>query len=65
MAHVFSQEIQDFLSRRIKEAEKGKESAGISADTSLQSYYDGKLLELRNVRQYLTENIDLKTHKYY
>ena len=65
MAHVFSQEIQDFLSRRIAEAEKGKESAGASGDISLQSYYDGKLLELHNFRHYLTDNIDLKTYKYY
>ncbi len=34
-------------------------------DSKFSHYYAGQLLELNVLRQYLTENIDLKNRKYY
>lgn len=65
MPHAFSVEIHDYLSLKIASAEKGKTNADQQNDRDLQSYYEGQLLELKKMRSYLTENIDLKTQRYY
>ena len=65
MAHAFSVEIHDFLSKKIMLAEEGKKRAILEKDKGTSQYYEGQLQELKVVRQYLTENIDLKTQKYY
>ncbi|MEA2115255.1 MAG: hypothetical protein U9P36_07705 [Thermodesulfobacteriota bacterium] len=65
MAHVFSVEIHDYLSKRILLAEQAKKTAEQENDEESLRYYEGQLLELKNMRQYLTNNIDLKTQKYY
>ena len=65
MAHAFSVEIHDYLSQKIGLAKEGKKKANQHNDTELQSYYEGQLLELARMRNYLTENIDLKTQHYY
>lgn len=65
MAHEFSVEIHDFLSRKILQTKEGKKRALLENDEGSFQYYEGKLLELKILRQYLTENIDLKTQKYY
>ena len=65
MAHVFSVEIHDYLSGKILLAEQGKKTAEDKNDEASCLYYEGQLLELKTLRQYLTDNIDLKTQKYY
>lgn len=65
MPHAFSVEIHDFLSCKIKLAEDGKKKAEQDNDEATCRYFEGQLLELNNLRQYLTDNIDLKTQKYY
>ncbi len=65
MAHVFSVEIHDYLSNRIQLAEKGKKRAELAKDAASRRYYEGQLLELKILRKYLTDNIDLKTQKYF
>ena len=65
MAHIFSVEIHDYLSARIQEAEEGRREAGREGNDELQRYFEGRLLELHALRQYLTDKIDLKTHIYY
>ena len=65
MPHIFSVEIHAYLSTKIEEAEGKKKQAKADLDESLQRYLEGELLELMEMRQYLTDNIDLKTQKYY
>ena len=65
MAHAFSVEIHDYLSEKILLARDGRKKAARDLDDTLCSYYDGQLLELTTMRQYLTDNFDLKTQKYY
>ena len=65
MAHVFSVEIHDYLSEKILQAEQGKKTAEQENEKESRLYYEGQLLELKTLRQYLTDNIDLKTQKYY
>ena len=65
MPHAFSVEIHDYLSSKILLAGDGREKAAQESDATLHSYYEGQLLELNTLRQYLTDNFDLKTQKYY
>lgn len=65
MAHVFSVEIHDYLSEKILLAEQGKKAAEQENDKESRLYHEGQLLELKILRQYLTDNIDLKTQNYY
>ncbi|MEN8190499.1 MAG: hypothetical protein ABFS19_11670 [Thermodesulfobacteriota bacterium] len=65
MPHAFSVEIHDYLSQEILTVEKNQMAANEEGDSDLQSYCEGQLLELKNLRQYLTDNIDLKTQNYY
>ena len=65
MPHIFSVEIHTYLSTKIEEAEGKKKQAIADQDESLQRYLEGELLELVKMRHYLTDNIDLKTQKYY
>jgi hypothetical protein len=65
MPHAFSVEIHDYLSRKILLAEENKKQAIREKNRAVQFYCEGQLLELVTIRQYLTENIDLKTQIYY
>ena len=65
MPHAFSVEIHDFLSKKIHLAEEIKNKAVQEKNRALRLYCEGQLLELTTMRQYLTENIDLKTQNYY
>ncbi len=65
MPHAFSVEIHDYLSRKMLLAEEDRRKAVQESDDSLQSHSEGQLLELNTLRQYLTDNFDLKTQKYY
>jgi len=65
MPHAFSVEIHDYLSNKILKAGEGVKHAVLEKDQRLESYYKGQLLELKIMRQYLTDNIDLKTQKYF
>lgn len=65
MPHAFSVEIHDYLSDKILSARNGIDQATLKQDQALESYHKGRLLELEIMRQYLTDNIDLKTQKYY
>ncbi len=65
MPHAFSVEIHDFLSRKILLAEEDRNKAIQEKNKTAQLYCEGQLLELTTMRQYLTENIDLKTQNYF
>ena len=65
MPHIFSVEIHEYLSTKIEQAESKRMQGIENNDMSQQRHLEGELLELMEMRQYLTENIDLKTQKYY
>ncbi len=65
MPHIFSVEIHAYLSAKIEAAEEKKKQAIADRDESLQRHLEGEMLELMEMRQYLNDNIDLKTQKYF
>ncbi len=65
MPHAFSVEIHDYLSRKILLAGNGQKKTSQEGDATLHSYYEGQLLELNTLRQFLTDNFDLKMQHYY
>ena len=65
MPHAFSVEIHDYLSRKILLAEENKNKAIQKKNRAEQLYCEGQLFELTTMRQYLTDNIDLKTQNYF
>ncbi len=65
MAHEYSVKIHDYLTDKIADAQKNKkEATDLEAFENIQ-FYKGQLEELFSVRKYLTDQIDLDTHKYY
>lgn len=65
MAHEYSLMIHSFISERISIAEQRKAFAQKEGDTETSRYFDGQLVELRDIRTFLTEQVDLKTQRYY
>ena len=65
MAHIYSVEIQDYISEKLVAAAEKKKDAEEQNDFETQQFYEGQLKELLTFREYLTEKIDLKTQKYY
>ena len=65
MAHEYSVKIHDYLTLKIEAAQKKKQMAESLKDSENVQFYNGQLEELFSVRKYLTDQIDLDTHKYY
>ena len=65
MANVFSVAIHDFISAKIAAGKQHKADADKVNDSATSRYYEGQLQELNAIRQYMVENIDLKTQKYF
>ena len=65
MANEYSVAIHNYISGQIAIAEKGKKDAEKNEDSASTRYFEGRLQELNLIRQYMVENIDLKTQKYY
>ena len=65
MANEYAVAIHNYLSAKIAAVEKNKKRAGLQNDVRLLQYCEGQLQELKAIRQYLAQNIDLKTQKYY
>jgi hypothetical protein len=65
MVHTYSVEIQNYISEKLGVAEDKKKEAEKQSDFEAQQFYEGQLKELRTLREYLTEKIDLETQKYY
>jgi hypothetical protein len=65
LAHEYSVKIHDYLTLRIETAQKKKKKAKSLKDSGNEQFYNGQLEELFSIRKYLTDQIDLDTHKYY
>ena len=65
MANAFLVEIHDYISRQIEASQKYREEARERRDEKRLAFIDGHLLELRLMRQFISERFDLTTQKYY
>jgi hypothetical protein len=65
MANAFLVEIHDYISRQIETSLKYREEARDRRDEKRLAFIDGHLIELRLMRQFLSERFDLTTQKYF
>ena len=65
MTHEFSVEIHEYIKKKVLAADQGKKQAEAQDDGETRRFYEGQLHELLNLREYLSERIDLKTQKYF
>ena len=65
MAHEYSVRIHDWITEKIETIKKEKKKAIDRNDHARENYFNGQLQELSDIRQYLTDQVDLDTQKYY
>ena len=65
MANEYLVAIHNYISEKIAAAENNKKNAEKQNDLSSLQYCEGQLQELKTIRRYLAEKIDLKTQKYF
>jgi hypothetical protein len=65
MANQYSVEIHRYVSDKIAAATKELKKAEAGNDGAARRFYAGQLYELEKIREYMAQNIDLKTQKYY
>jgi hypothetical protein len=65
MANEYLVAIHNYISAKLAAAESHKKSAARQNDLTSLQYWEGQLKELKALRQYLAEKIDLKTQTYY
>jgi hypothetical protein len=65
MANEYAVAIHNFISEKVAAAQKNKKIAETQKDLASTRYCEGRLHELKTIRQYLTDKIDLKTQRYY
>jgi hypothetical protein len=65
MANEYLVAIHKYISEKIAAAENNKKNAAKQNDSSSLQYCEGQLQELKAIRRYLAEKIDLKTQKYF
>ena len=65
MANEYSVKIHNYISEKITEAQQAKKASETENDQETYRYFEGRLHELLNLREYMKAKIDLKTQKYY
>ena len=65
MANQYSVEIHQYISEKIAAATSRQKKAEAASDSAARRFYAGQLYELEKIREYMAQNIDLKTQKYY
>ncbi len=65
MAHEYSIQVHAWLKEKIDNVNMNLKQVREKNDSQKESYYKGQLEQLREIRQYLTDKIDLDTQKYY
>ncbi len=65
MAHEYSMQVHDWLKEKIDSVNMNLKQVREKNDSQKENYYKGQLEQLREIRQYLTDKIDLDTQKYY
>ena len=65
MANQYSVEIHKYISDKIAGATGRIKKAELAHDPATRRFYEGQIYELEKIREYMAQNIDLKTQKYY
>ncbi len=65
MAHEYSIQVHAWLKEKIDNVNMNLKQVREKNDSQKESYYKGQREQLREIRQYLTDKIDLDTQKYY
>jgi hypothetical protein len=65
MANQFLVEIHDYITQQMEACLKYREEAWARGDEKRLAFIDGHLLELRLMREFLSERFNLTTQKYY
>ena len=65
VAHEYSVRVHDWLKDKINDVNLKLKQARDKNDGGNESYFNGQLEQLKDIRQYLTDHIDLNTQKYY
>jgi len=66
VTNQYSVEIHQYISDKIAIATSRKKKAEAANEPAItRRFYEGQLYELDKIREYLAQNIDLKTQKYY
>ncbi len=65
MAHEYSVQVHGWIKEKISRAKDGIKTARNNNDADNENYYNGQLEQLLEIRQYLTDRIDLNTQQYY
>ena len=65
MTHEYSIQIHEWISKKKGSIQKEIKKSDASNNTEKEAYFNGQLLEIKRIRKYLTENIDLTTQTYF
>ena len=65
MANQYSVDIHKYISDKIAGATGEIKKAEVADDPATRRFYEGQIYELEKIREYMAQNIDLKTQKYY
>lgn len=65
MAHEYSVQIHEWISQCVEKTHRDIKTATDGNDEAKKKYLEGRLHEFQNIRQYLSDKIDLDTQTYY
>ncbi len=65
VAHEYSVQIHEWISKKINSIKQDMKSSEAGNNADRKNYLAGRLQELQDIRQYLTDKIDLDTQEYY
>ena len=65
MTNQYSVEIHQYIGDKIAAATHQQKKAEAANDSAARRFYAGQLYELEKLREYMAQNTDLKTQKYY
>jgi hypothetical protein len=65
MAHEYSVQVHEWISQRMDAVKQDLKLPEAGNDAGQKNYLAGQLQELQDIRQYLTDKVDLNTQEYY
>lgn len=65
MTHEYSVDMQKYISERLKEITEKLKEAESQNDSDIAEFCKGQLVELIEIREYLSYKVDLDTQNYF